>query len=365
MSTQDNRPHASSTETALSAALAAEADRITPNHRLEDIMTRSHAGSVGATRGHRGGWLVAAAAAGVIAVGAGVFAATRPQAPVMPGTATGTTQPSSAAPTSPAASSPAPSSPAVGALSSAALPIYFVGGEVGATGRQVLVREFQPSPGPLSLPDRVATAVQTALGTNKAAGYAAALPGLTAVTVGAVSADGIDVTLAVDASAGAPSRMATAAVVYTAQAAAGLGQAPVTLSVTRNGGTLPLPSSFTRMTRASFPANILASIWVDAPYDGQLVPSGTAVAVSGVASVFEASLAWEVVTAPAHGTPTTVASGHTMAAGGAPTRGAYSFRLPTLPDGSYEVVVRAYSAKDGSVTAERQVRVDVGIVPGG
>lgn len=371
MTSHDDRSARSPLETQLSTALAAEAARVTPSNRLEDIMERSRGTSrVGGSRSLAGGWFLAAAAAALIAGSAGVFVATRPQPPVVGGSPTGTVPtnalPSTTASASTTSSIAPPSSAPAGPTSAAALPVYVVGGEVGASGRPVLVREFQPSPGAQTPADRVATAVRIALGVDKASGYASSLPGLVDVTVGDVSSSSINVTLVLDASSPIPSTMAAAAVVYTAQAAAGMGAAPVTITATRQaGGSIPLPSTFTRMTRASFPADILASIWVDAPFPGQLLPSGKAVTVSGIASVFEASLAWEVVTAPAHGTPATVASGHTMAAGGAPARGAYSVRLPVLPDGAYEVVVRAYSAKDGSVSAERRVLLNVGVVPGG
>jgi hypothetical protein len=80
-----------------------------------------------------------------------------------------------------------------------------------------------------------------------------------------------------------------------------------------------------------------------APTQGATVSSP--VTVSGTASVFEATVTWEVDRADG----TRVAHGIAMAPIAAPGRGPWSVTV-TLPPGTYVVTAYAVSAKDGSHT---------------
>jgi spore germination protein GerM len=88
---------------------------------------------------------------------------------------------------------------------------------------------------------------------------------------------------------------------------------------------------------------VLGPIWIEQPVQGAEVSSP--VTVSGEASVFEGTLAWQVL--GSDGT-TVVQRGSTQASSGAPERGSFSFTV-SLPAGSYTVRCFENSAKDGSV----------------
>lgn len=88
---------------------------------------------------------------------------------------------------------------------------------------------------------------------------------------------------------------------------------------------------------------VLGPIWIEQPVQGAEVSSP--VTVSGQASVFEGTLAWQVLGSDGK---TVVQSGSTQASIGAPERGDFSFTV-RLPAGSYTVRCFEYSAKDGSV----------------
>jgi hypothetical protein len=89
--------------------------------------------------------------------------------------------------------------------------------------------------------------------------------------------------------------------------------------------------------------DVLASVWVLSPAEGASVASP--VTIGGTASVFEATVTWEVDRPDG----TVVAQGNAMAALGAPGRGPWSVQVPLAP-GQYVVKAYAISAKDGSTT---------------
>lgn len=89
----------------------------------------------------------------------------------------------------------------------------------------------------------------------------------------------------------------------------------------------------------------LAAIWITAPLDGAEV-TGPLV-VEGVASTFEANVAWDILK-----DGTVVRSGSTIAGEAAPARTPWSFTITDLPPGRYVVRAREYSAKDGSLAVE-------------
>jgi Immunoglobulin-like domain of bacterial spore germination len=88
---------------------------------------------------------------------------------------------------------------------------------------------------------------------------------------------------------------------------------------------------------------VLAGVWVLAPSQGETARSP--VVVSGTASVFEATVTWEVDRPDG----TVVAHGIAMTPIAAPWRGPWSF-TGSLPPGSYVVLAYAVSARHGSHT---------------
>ena len=91
----------------------------------------------------------------------------------------------------------------------------------------------------------------------------------------------------------------------------------------------------------------LAPIWVVSPTRDEVPPRSKPVVVKGQATVFEATLAWQLTRGGA-----SVRSGSAMASVGAPERGDYSIDLGRLPAGEYTISVTEPSAKDGSVAAQ-------------
>jgi hypothetical protein len=142
--------------------------------------------------------------------------------------------------------------------------------------------------------------------------------------------------------------------VWTAQAAVGRGALPVRFVVPDGGNVAPgFPSdrSYTRPTDPNEVATVLAPLWVDAPFRGQVLKAGSRLAVKGVASTFEANVEWQLLRAGAE-----IEKGSTTASIGAPQRGSYAFSPRTaLTPGDYVIRVYASSAKDGSVIAEQRI----------
>jgi hypothetical protein len=151
-------------------------------------------------------------------------------------------------------------------------------------------------------------------------------------------------------------RLAVQELVWTATAAV---QQTVPVRFTVDGasaklfGSISTDQAFTRPS-SSESWRDLAPIWVDSPTRDQVLPAGKPVTVKGQATVFEASLAWDLKRGTA-----TVKDGHTTASIGAPDRGQYSIEVGTLQPGTYTIHVWEPSAKDGSVAAERSVTFSV------
>jgi hypothetical protein len=98
------------------------------------------------------------------------------------------------------------------------------------------------------------------------------------------------------------------------------------------------------LTRAQA-ADVQAFIWVTAPDDGAVVTAP--LKVTGIASVFEAQLNWQVVSAKTR---------EVVAKGAANTTEAYkftpfAFTVAKLPPGQYTLEVFEISAADGTTTS--------------
>ncbi|HET7397298.1 MAG TPA: Gmad2 immunoglobulin-like domain-containing protein [Intrasporangium sp.] len=361
-------------ERRLRAGLTAEADTITPHHRLDAILAAAHA-SEGAGRASAARrWLApAAAAAAVAAIAVGIWATNRPPegslVPTAPTrstsqpptpTPTGSTSVPTAtattsAPTATGSASPsAPPPPTPGVVQ---LPVYFTGPLTAGSARHGLFREFTTAT--TAPADKALAAVQRAMQVPPGASYRDLWRGRQALAVTA-SATAITVHLSgpADTATAAEGRFAVQQLVWTATAAVGRGNLPVTFVV--DGSTLvatgqPSSRAYIRPTSEIDVATLLAPLWVDSPARGQRLTAGTAVKVSGQASTFEANVQWEVL----RGT-TSVATGSTTASAGAPARGGFSFSAPALPAGAYVVRVFEVSMANGSLFAEQRIPITVG-----
>jgi hypothetical protein len=153
-------------------------------------------------------------------------------------------------------------------------------------------------------------------------------------------------------------RVAVQSLVWTAQAAVGKGTIPVTFVVadgsTKLFGRLPAAQKYNRPP-SDQSYDDLAPIWVTSPGRDATLPQGKPVVVKGEATVFEATVGWQLLKG------TSVAKqGHATASVGAPQRGTYSFSLGSLAPGSYAIRVYEVSAADGkTVTAEKRVSFSV------
>jgi len=239
----------------------------------------------------------------------------------------------------------------------AALPAYFVGpiGDTPPTYR--LFREFVHGELPRAATDadRVQAALAVAMNAqpySNTDGYLQPWSG-TSVSSVKVTSDTIQVELSGPGAEGfmpEVQRLAVQELVWTAQAALGRGAIPVRFQVAGRVptlfGSIPADQLFTRPS-ADLSWRDLAPIWVTAPTRDQVFPTGTPVTLRGEATVFEATLQWELD----RGT-TKVGSGTAMATIGAPSRGTYSVDLGRLTAGTYTVRVRSASPKDGTVAAE-------------
>lgn len=381
-------------ERELRLSLDQEAARLTPTDRLDSILHEAHiagpvtaAGSTGLRR-----WLAPVAAAAVVAaIAGGVLlsnqdpdaapgppagnpSATAPSAtvPSPSGTASApsaTDQPTTVAttgsgPSSSTSPSTSPSTPS-GAVVPVALPVYFVGPIGDAKPTYKLFREFIRSelPTDATPAGRAKAALVLAMNAQPYSNTDGYLQPWSGQTVGDVTVtDGL-ITIAL-ANGGSPDavvgeenkRLAVQELVWTAQAA--IQQTyPVRFEVADGSttlfGSISTDQSFTRPP-ATESWKDLAPIWVTTPGRDQVVPAASPVKVEGEASVFEATVQWELE----RGT-TPVTKGHTMASTGAPGRGQYSINLGSLPPGGYTVRVYEASAKDGSVAAEDSVSFTV------
>jgi hypothetical protein len=349
-------------------ALADEASRVEPTHRLDAILAAGHSTDRGvdpraaATPSWRHRVLVPAAAAAVVAaVVGGIWVSQRPQTTPVPGgssssaapaasstagSSTGTTGPSASAGTTGASLPPA--------TARVSLPVYFVGPRATGSTQLVLFREFVAAglPDPATSEAKVLTALRGAVAAPPSgSGYAQPWAGVTvdAVTVGA---DHTTVTLSrgatgLDASEG---RLAVQQLVWTATAALGKGNVPVRFALadgsTTLAGDLTTEQAYTRPTGDAAVYEVLSPVWIDSPSRGAVLAAGP-VTVTGVASTFEANVQWEILQGDQ-----SIGSGYTTADAAGPQRGTYRFTTPdALPAGTYTLRVFETSAKDGSVSA--------------
>ncbi|KQZ87529.1 hypothetical protein ASD62_18335 [Phycicoccus sp. Root563] len=365
-------------ERELRRSLTQESGRMRPTDRLDTILHEAHrAGPVTATGGTgMRRWLAPAAAAAVVAaIAGGVWLSNQdptatpgppagsPSATVPAPTATGpsvTDQPT----TAPTQTSSPTTSPNSGPGVVMTFPAYFVGPVGGSTPTYKLFREFirqevaaDPTPA-----DKVTVALTLAMNAqpySNTDGYLQPWSGTT-VTAATVANDVIEVRLSGPGAEGFTpevQRLAVQQLVWTAEAAVGRGPLPVRFEIeggaTKLFGSISTDQSFTRPS-ADESWKDLAPIWVTAPSRDQVLPSASPVTVKGEASVFEATVGWELT----RGT-TSVKTGNAMATIGAPSRGTYSFSLGTLAPGTYTVKVYEASAKDGSIAAEDSVTFTV------
>lgn len=375
-------------EDRLRRALDDEARSIAPADRLGAILADANAPRAGAASPDRRArrWLVpAAAAAAALLVAGTAWVVSRPGTPTSPPvastptavqTATGgrssgtpspgpSTGPSSVptqtatGPTAPASSGPsAPSGTATNvppATTTAVLPVYYLGPLVTGSDRVRLFREFVPATvaAPATPESKALGALRLATGAVPAgSGYRAAWAD---VTVESVAVGGDVVTVRLSSGTTDTSGLAAEQLAWTVQAA--LGQTlPVRFELA-DGGSLvapghPVSSTVTRPTDPLAVLEQVAPIWVDEPRRGADVAAGAALRVSGVASVFEANVEWELLRGGAR-----VDSGFTTASEAAPARGTYAFRTKAVPAGDYVLRVFATSADSGAPIAEQRVPV--------
>ncbi|MGA8978044.1 MAG: Gmad2 immunoglobulin-like domain-containing protein, partial [Pedococcus sp.] len=366
-------------ERELRRSLDEDAGRVTPSNRLDTILHEAHAaGPVTATGGNGlRRWLAPAAAAAVVAALAGGIwlsnqdprvtpgppagspSATVPSTtvPSPSGTASGpsaTDQPTTVPTTGSGTSATSSTTPPSGAVVPVALPVYFVGPIGDAKPTYKLFREFIRSelPTDATPAGKAKAALVLAINAQPYSNTDGYLQPWSGQTIGDVTVTNGLITIAL-ANGGSPDavvgeenkRLAVQELVWTAQAA--IQQTyPVRFEVADGSttlfGSISVDQSFTRPPAAESWKD-LAPIWVTSPGRDQVVPSTSPVKVQGEASVFEATVQWELE----RGT-TPVAKGHTMASIGAPGRGQYSIDLGSLSPGSYTVKVYEASAKDGS-----------------
>jgi hypothetical protein len=359
-------------ERQLRQALATDAARVRPHDRLDAILGAAHdagpAAGGSSTAGRR--WLLPVAAAAAVAVIAGgIWVANRPDHPPQPlppvNTSRGTapTTPSQSATTPPSGTSTSTRGTGAPPATQTSLPVYFVGPIGDSKPTYKLFREFVRTSVGATPSDRAKAALVLAINAQPYSNTDGYLQPWSGQTIGAVRVTPQLITVDL-ANAGNPDaavtqevrRLAVQELVWTATAAV---QKSVPVRFTVNGspaalfGTIASTGSFTRPAAAESWRD-LAPIWVDSPTRDQVLPAGKAVTVTGQATVFEASLAWDLRRGA-----TTVKQGHTTASIGAPDRGQYSIELGVLPSGTYTIHVWEPSAKDGSVQAERSTSFTV------
>ena len=364
-------------------ALHHEAQRVRPPDRLDHILAASrHAGvQEDERRGHRRWFAPLAAAAAVAAIAGVVWGSTQPsdrdQGPAAASTTSPSERPSPSPTTAPSSSngstssSPtsAPSSPSstvAPATRRVALPAYFVGPVSGDRPVFRLFREFLPASVPVTATDAQKARAALALAMNaqpfsNTDGYLQPWSGTTVKDV-AVTPKRITITLSGPGSPGITdndvARVAVQSLVWTAQAAVGKGTIPVTFTLADGSTTLfgrfPAAQDYNRpASNESY--NDLAPIWVTSPGRDAVLPGGKPVVVKGEATVFEATVSWELLKGSA-----VVRSGHATASVGAPERGTFTFAVGALPAGDYTIRVFEVSAADGTtVNAERRVSFTV------
>jgi Immunoglobulin-like domain of bacterial spore germination len=365
----------------LREALHKEAARINPRERRTEILamtkqtkqTKQEAQPVEPRRR----WLIpAAAAASVALIGAAVWgvSSTGGSQQATPA-ATTTTAPRQAPTAAPPAVTPSPSAPSgspsatsngkvAGATTQATLPAYFVGANMPTGSTFGLYREFVRTavPAGATKAQKASAAVTVAL---SAAPFSTATPFLkpwagTSVTNVTVTPSRITITLSGPGAPGftaAQTRLAVQQLVWTAQAAVGQGNIPVSFVVANGAaklfGTYPTAQSYNRPA-AALQYEVLAPIWITSPVQDQVFvadlfsdPRQKRMKASGQSCAFEGTTQWQLKRGG-----TTVKSGFTTASSGCPTRGTWQVELGTIPVGSYIFRMYEVSMEGGQVIAE-------------
>jgi hypothetical protein len=250
--------------------------------------------------------------------------------------ACGQGEPSSAPTTTsaaPSASATTPSSTPTPTGTAVRVPVYWV----GDTRRgPLLYREFLDGTAPAGDAGRALAALDLMLqGRPLDPDYRSLWP--RAVQVVSVTVDGD--TAAVDLTGPVTRQVRTAdspdvqQLVHTVTAALD-GVETVTLSV---DGTELVPGPVARSPQVE----VLAPVWIIDPQEGASLAGP--LRVSGAATVFEATVSWEVLQ-----DGSVVRSGFTTASTGAPGRGTWTLVVRGLPPGTYQVAAWETSMKDGS-----------------
>jgi len=298
---------------------------------LDAILARAH------DPHRRSSWvapvMAAAAAVAVIGLASAIVLANRPHATPqslgsLPAGHTSLTPATSAVSSTPTRSTS--HAPTTGAGTSSVVPVYFAASYTGST---LLYREYRPvttqnGDGALGA---VTAAVESMLGGSSDSDYRV-LWGQSGTGQPVVTISGSTASVAMPSAPSGPIATALQELVYTVT---GADPAIHTVSVSYPGGSAG-PTA-----RASA-ADILAPVWITAPTQNATVASP--VLVAGYASVFEATVTWEIALPDG----SVVAHGNTLATIASPARGSWSFRVP-LPKGRYIVRAFAISPKDGSV----------------
>lgn len=243
--------------------------------------------------------------------------------------ACGADQPGTASPStpSPSAGSASPSASAGTSAGSGAVAVYYVG-NAGAAGVR-LYREFRARP----RTDTVIRAAVDAMVNLRPSDldYRSLWPA--SAQIHRASKSGAVATVDMEAGPSAPAAMAIQQLVWTVTAA---DRAVTRVQILIQGRPLtPAP-----VARAAAD-DVLAPIWLLTPVHGASVPR--TFTLSGDATVFEATVSWEVRQGA-----NVVRRGFVTASKGAPARGSWQASVTVPAAGSYQVVAFESSAKDGT-----------------
>lgn len=353
-------------ERRLRQALTRDAEQVRPSARLDAILHEAHELGPETATGGSGTrhWLMPlAAAAAVVAIIGGVWWTGHDDEPtITPPQTNGPTLSPAPSPSTSATDTPTTSGP--GATQAVSLPVYFTSpiGDAKATlklFRTYIVRDL---PAGATATDKVRAALELAVDTNRSSDTAGSVTLWKEGTIGAVdvSPQRITVDLQYDGAMGFDTeaqRVAVQQLVWTAEAALGKGAVPVKFTLQgKEGklfGTIPTGQPLTRPSSDESWKD-LAPIWVTSPGRNQALSAAKPVTVEGQATVFEATLSWQLLRDDA-----SVKEGNAMATIGAPSRGTYAIPLGALTPGSYTIRVWEVSQHDGTVSAEDSVSFTV------
>ena len=329
--------------------LRRRAERISPRERRTEILAMVHDETHTAQPRRR--WMTPVAAAASVALIGGIAAwgiSNRG------GTAQNTASMPSSSATSPSTSTTAPGSntKGAGATTMMSLPVYFVGTNSGTGDTFGLYREFVRTAVPAGATGaqkaKAALAVALSSQAFKGESYARPWSG-TSVRDVTVTSSLITVTLSDSGAQGSKpeqTRLALQGLVWTAQAANGLGLVPVKFTVadgsTRLFGSYPTARTYNRPAKDDPQHRDLAPIWITSPVRGQVFGARAPVVAKGDSCAFEGTTQWQLKKGGA-----TIKSGFTTATSGCPTRGTWEVKLGALATGDYMFRMYEVSMADG------------------